>query len=76
MNKEGISPETQEEQEQEAGEPTPEELADACKEVLTEEDCQELASMEIDDAIGYAFTLLLEAGEDPDEFLKEKGILE
>lgn len=57
-------------------EPTAQELADVCKEVLSDEDCQELAVLNFDDAIGYAFTLLLENGEDPDEFLKSKGILE
>lgn len=71
---EGFSPEDIEGDKEH--EPTSRELAEACKEVLSEEDCEELSSMEIDDAIGYAFTLLIEAGEDPEEFLKEKGILE
>lgn len=49
----------------------------ACAKILTEEDCEELKQMEIDEAIGYSLTLLIEAGiEDPEEFLKEKGILE
>lgn len=79
MNEQGFSPEIPPEEEiaeQEKTEPTPQELAEACKDVLAKEDCQELAKMEIGDAIGYVFTLLLQAGEDPDEFLKEKGILE
>lgn len=58
-------------------EPTHEELAHACKEVLSHEDCAELLAMPIDEALGYAFTLLIGSGvEDPEEFLKDKGILE
>ena len=58
-------------------EPTSKELADACREVLPGEDCDELAQMSIDDALGHAFTLLIENGvDDPETFLKEKGILE
>lgn len=68
--------ETSSEQEKENNELTSVELAQVCTEVLTPEDCAELAEMEFDNALSYAFTLLLEAGEDPEEFLKEKGILE
>ena len=58
-------------------EPTPEDLAEACREVLTEEDCRELASMPLDEGVGYAFTLLLENGvDDPDAFLRDKNIIE
>lgn len=58
-------------------EPTSEQLAQACAEVLFEEDCEELAAMPIEEATGYAFSLLLENGvEDPGEYLKSKGILE
>ncbi len=61
----------------EAEEPTSEQLAQACSEVLPAEDCEELAAMPIEEATGYAFTLLLENGvEDPEEYLKSKGILE
>ncbi|MDZ7586285.1 MAG: hypothetical protein U0946_00905 [Patescibacteria group bacterium] len=73
MNEQGLSPE--EGIEEEMKEPTPQELAEACKEVLSEEDCQELAAMDIDEGIGYAFTLLLAAEEEPEQFLKEKGII-
>ncbi len=63
--------------ESESKEPTLEELVSACQEVVSEEDCQELLGMEFGDALGYAFTLLLENGiEDPEAFLAEKGILE
>lgn len=58
-------------------EPTSQELAEACKDVLTAEDCQELAEMEFGDALNNSFTLLSETGiEDPEAFLKKKGILE
>jgi len=58
-------------------EPTSQELAEACAEVLSEEDCAEIASMSFDEALGYVFTLLIENGiEDPETFLKEKRILE
>lgn len=57
--------------------PTAKELAEACKEILTEEDCEDLAAMPIDEAMGYAFTLLIEQGiEDPEQFLRERKILE
>ena len=52
-------------------------LADACENQLSEEDRQDLAAMPYDEALGYAFTLLTVNGvEDPEAFLKEKGILE
>ncbi len=53
------------------------EIADACREVLDEEICDEIAEQDNpDDALGLAFTALCEAGEDPEEYLKEKGVLE
>jgi hypothetical protein len=61
----------------EVQEPTSEQLAQACSEVLAEEDCRELTAMPIPDALGYAFTLLLASGiDDPEVYLREKGILE
>ncbi len=58
-------------------EPTIQELVDACRGVLDEETCDEIAEQEnFEDALGLAFTALEEAGENPEEFLKEKGILE
>ncbi len=58
-------------------EPTSKELADACRNVLTEEDCNELASLPMEEALNNAFTMLIENGiDDPEAFLKEKGILE
>lgn len=57
--------------------PTSKDLADACSEILTDEDRAEIADMPIDEALGYAFSLLIANGvEDPDSYLKDKGILE
>ncbi|MEI6039995.1 MAG: hypothetical protein WCP93_01445 [Candidatus Berkelbacteria bacterium] len=59
-----------------ATEPTNWELAQALTGVLSITDCAELANMEFDDALGYAITLLYEAGvSDPETLLKNKGIL-
>lgn len=59
------------------GEPSSTDLANACREVLPEEDCLELEGMEFADALGYSFTLLIENGiDDPEEFLRGKGIVE
>ena len=53
------------------------ELAEACREVLDPETCAEIEGMEPDEAMGYAFTCLIEVGiDDPEEFLIEKGLLE
>lgn len=58
-------------------EATPKEVADACEEVLDEETCGEIAAQKnLEDALGLAFTALGDAGEDPETYLKEKGILE
>lgn len=63
--------------EEESKEPTLEELVAACQEVIPAEDSKELLTMDFEEALGYAFTLLIENGvEDPESFLKEKGILE
>lgn len=58
-------------------EPTSADLANACRETLTDDDCAELESMEFEEALGYSITLLIEQGiDDPEQFLKEKGIIE
>lgn len=58
-------------------EPTVSELSQACSELLSEEDLADLAEMPMDEALGYAFTLLLESGvDDPEGYLAEKGILQ
>lgn len=50
------------------------EIASACREVLGEL-ADELEYLDIEEAIGLAFTLLIENGEDPEDFLKKKGLL-
>lgn len=59
-------------------EPTVQELAEVCAEVLDEVTCAEIAAMDdLEEAIGYAFAVLIEAGvDDPEQFLIEKGILQ
>ena len=58
---------------QERPEPTSIEIAQACKDVLSEEDYLEIAA---GTGLGHVFALLYEAGiEDPEAFLKERGIL-
>lgn len=60
-----------------AQEPTSELLAAACTDILSEENCAELAAMEFDEALGYSFSLLIENGiEDPESYLRERNILE
>jgi hypothetical protein len=70
---EGENPENLEERE-----PTSQELAEVCAEVLDEETCAEIAAMsDLEEAISYAFAVLIEAGvDDPEQFLIEKGILQ
>jgi hypothetical protein len=56
---------------------SPQEIADACRDVLDEETCEEIALQESpEEALELAFTALEEAGEDPEAFLRERGILE
>jgi hypothetical protein len=53
------------------------ELALALSGVLSEEDCGSLSQLDLGDAIGLAFELLLAEGiEDPEAYLIELGILE
>ena len=58
--------------------PTAMELGIKLEDLLDTDDCVELAFMEdVGEAVGAAFTLLLENGvEDPETTLREKGILE
>lgn len=59
-------------------EPTIQEIADACRGTLDNETCDEIVALEnADEALGLAFTSLIENGiEDPEAFLRAKGILE
>jgi len=57
--------------------PTAQEIADAVKDLIGDDDYEYLAGMDAEEALGYSFTLLLEYGvEEPEAYLKEKGILE
>lgn len=59
------------------GEVTIKELCEALVNDVPVKDLHELEGMAIDDGLGYAFTLLLENGiDDPEAYLKEKGILQ
>lgn len=52
-------------------------LSDACREVVSEDKCDDLINMPFDEALGYAFTLLTENGiEDPHAYLVEHDVLE
>ena len=62
--------------EAEKGEPTIEELVEICSGILDKDVLAGLEGLEFDDAIGYAYAALIEAGEDPDQVLTEKGFLE
>ena len=69
-------PNPQEADEQESKEPTVKELITVCREVLSQEDCDELATMEFEDALNNAATMLEAEGIDWVSFLTEKGLLE
>lgn len=57
--------------------PSSQEIADALQGAIENDDYEDVVGMEPEEAIGYAFTLLLEYGvENPEAYLKEKGILE
>ncbi|MDO8649815.1 MAG: hypothetical protein Q7K33_00665 [Candidatus Berkelbacteria bacterium] len=59
-------------------EPTPAELIDACREVLDGDSLEALNECEdFEEAMGLVFTMLIEAGvEDPEQFLREKGLIQ
>ena len=62
--------------EQEVSEPTIEKLISALREIMPEIEDSEFEGMDYQDALGEAYGLLLQTGEDPDSFLAEKGLLE
>lgn len=65
------------EEDQLTSEVTSSELALALADTLPEETCQAISEMDLEDALGFAFEELLGEGiEDPEAYLKEKGILE
>lgn len=61
-------------------EPTSAELIAACRELVTEEELagleEEAEITEFHDLLSYVFTVLEGHVEDPEEYLKSKGILE
>lgn len=73
MEKEPSDPESNE---QESKEPTLQELVEACNEVLLQEDCDELTTMDFDEALSNVTTMLKEQGVDWVQFLTDKGILD
>jgi len=62
--------------EEESSEPTIEKLISALREVMPDLEESEFEGMDFQDALGEAYGLLMQAGEDPDSFLAEKGLLE
>lgn len=64
--------------EYESKDPTPQEVAEACRGTLDEEACEEIGVIDsLEEAISFAFTALIGAGiGDPEVFLIEKGILQ
>jgi len=71
-----LEPIRQEQNEQETKEPTIQDLVNVCREVLAEEDCDELATMDFDEALNNAITMFEDQGIDWLELLTEKGILQ
>ncbi len=55
--------------------PSATEIAHACRGVLEDKDCDSLAVMREEWALRYAIDLLIGQGVNPEEFLKQKGIL-
>ncbi len=65
------------EEDQMTSEVTSSELALAVADELPEDVCLAISEMDLEDALGFVFGELLGAGvEDPEAYLKEKGILE
>jgi hypothetical protein len=55
------------------------EIANACRGILDDEDCEELSVMDPELGLETAYSWLLQSPSfegDPEEYLKEKGILE
>lgn len=59
-------------------EPTVANLTEACRELLDKESLEALAECaDFDEAMGLAFTMLIENGiDDPEQFLREMGLIE
>jgi len=59
----------------EPGEPTVEEIIEACRLHLSEDEMAGFEGLDANDALGYAYAALLEAEKDPDEILAAAGII-
>lgn len=69
-----FSPEEDVNSETESG-VTSEEIALACKGILSEDECQELAAMDADEALMNATTMLVEHGHDAEAILFGESII-
>lgn len=61
--------------EQDRKEPNVDNIVVLFVELLGGEVREDFEGLEFEDALGYAYTLLMEAGEDPCEYFKSKGII-
>ena len=59
----------------EGREPTVEEISKACQELLGAEVAEDFKGLELEEAIGYAYTLLIAGGHDPDDVFRRRGII-
>ena len=55
--------------------PTPQDIAEACRGTLPSYACSVISNLDLESALGFAFSALLDKGEDPEAFLIKKGIL-
>lgn len=62
--------------EEEGREPTVEEIVAVCVEILGDEAGGDFKGLDIEEALGLAYTLLTTEGYVPDEIFKKKGIEE
>ncbi|MBU2595255.1 hypothetical protein KJ713_00255 [Patescibacteria group bacterium] len=63
--------------EQERSEPTVGDIVKVCQEALGDDEvAQDFDGLYIDEALGHAFSLLIENDIDPDELFRDKGIIE
>ncbi|MDP3014778.1 MAG: hypothetical protein Q8M92_11085 [Candidatus Subteraquimicrobiales bacterium] len=60
--------------EQENSEPATSDITKICVEVLGDEVAEDFEGLEFEDALGYAYTLLLENGHDPDKIFLQNGL--
>ena len=61
--------------EEEGNEPSVDDIANACAGVLGDEIREDFSTLVVDEAWGYAFTILHDAGQDPYEFFLSRGFI-